>query len=311
MSVVCFGELLIDFVPTEKGVAVGDAAQFIKAAGGAPANAAVALSRLNHAATFLGQVGDDPFGHFLAQTLQAAGVNVEGLRFSKEALTALAFVELSDSADRSFIFYRKPSADMLMRPEDVALDLIRGQRVFHFGSITMISEPSKSATLAAVEYARDNGLLISYDPNLRMSLWPDRESAHAGLMLGFDYAQIVKVSAEELAFLTGGTDATALFRPQTLILAVTHGAEGATLYTRDQTVDVPAFPVNAVDTTGAGDAFMAALISGVLEAGESLVDQLAEIGRFACAAGAITTMTKGAIPALPTRQQVLEFLAEC
>ncbi len=308
MSVVCFGELLIDFVPTEKGVTVGDAAQFIKAAGGAPANVAVALSRLNHTAAFLGQVGDDPFGHFLAKTLQEAGVNIEGLRFSQEALTALAFVELSDSADRSFIFYRKPSADMLMRPEDVAFDLIQGRRVFHFGSITLISEPSRSATLAAVEYARDNGLLISYDPNLRMNLWPDREAAHAGLMIGFDYAQIVKVSAEELEFLTGGSDAMALFRPQTLILAVTHGAEGATLYTREQEIFMPAFAVNAVDTTGAGDAFMAALISGVLEAGESLADQLAEIGRFACAAGAITTMTKGAIPALPTRHQLYEFL---
>lgn len=308
MSVVCFGELLIDFVPTEKGVPVGDAAQFIKAAGGAPANVAVAVSRLNHPASFLGMVGDDAFGHFLGKTLQEAGVNTDGLRFSQEALTALAFVELSDSADRSFIFYRKPSADMLMRPEDVALDLIDGQRVFHFGSITLIAEPVKSATLAAAEYARNRGLLISYDPNLRLNLWPDRETARSGMMAGFDYAHIVKVSAEELGFLTGGNDAMALFSPQTLVLAVTHDAEGATLYTRNQVVNAPGFAVDAVDTTGAGDAFMAALISGVLEAGEELEDRLVEIGRFACAAGAITTLTKGAIPALPTRQQVYDFL---
>jgi len=309
MSVVCFGELLIDFVPTEKGVKVGEAAQFIKAAGGAPANVAVAVSRLNHPTRFLGMVGDDPFGHFLAQTLQAAGVNIEGLRFSTEALTALAFVELSDSADRSFIFYRKPSADMLMRPEDVALNLIDGQRVFHFGSITLIAELSKRATLTAVEYAQNQGLMIAYDPNLRLKLWPNRDAAQAGMMTGLDYAHIVKVSAEELVFLTGGNDAMALFRPQTRVLAVTHGAEGAALYTRNQIVEAPGFAVDAVDTTGAGDAFMAALISGVLEAGDELEDQLVEIGRFACAAGAITTTSKGAIPALPTRQQVYDFLS--
>lgn len=309
MSVVCFGELLIDFVPTEKGVPVGEAAQFIKAAGGAPANVAVAISRLNHPAYFLGMVGDDLFGHFLAKTLREAGVNVEGLRFSREALTALAFVELSSSADRSFIFYRKPSADMLMRPEDVAFELINGQRVFHFGSITLIDEPVKSATLAAVEYAQNQELMIAYDPNLRLNLWPHRDSAQAGMMTGLDYAHIVKVSAEELAFLTGGNDAMALFRPQTRVLAVTHGAAGAALYTRDQVVETAGFPVAAVDTTGAGDAFMAALISGVLEAGDELEDQLVEIGRFACAAGAITTTSKGAIPALPTRQQVYDFLS--
>ncbi|MBC7870176.1 MAG: fructokinase, partial [Chitinophagaceae bacterium] len=170
MTVVSMGELLIDFVALESGVSVGDVSGFQKAPGGAPANVAVAVARLGHDSAFLGQVGDDPFGHFLAEVLEAEGVDVHGLRFSPEARTALAFVSLGANGERSFSFYRNPSADMLYRPEDVALDVLDGAKIFHFGSITLIGEPSRSATLKAAQTARERGLIVSYDPNLRLAL---------------------------------------------------------------------------------------------------------------------------------------------
>jgi len=307
MGIVSFGELLIDFVALETGVSVGEASGFEKKPGGAPANVAVAVAKLGQESAFLGQVGDDPFGHYLEGVLRAEGVNTSGLRFSSEARTALAFVSLRADGERSFVFYRQPSADMLMRPEDVALDRIDGQDVFHFGSITLISEPSRSATLAAVNYARERGLTISYDPNLRLSLWRDAEAARAGLLSGLDYANIVKVSDEELEFLTGDDDPAPLWRDGMRMIVVTHGSGGATLYTRDTSMYEMGFRVNAVDTTGAGDGFVAGLLVGLTEQGER-IGALSQVLRFANAVGALTTTSRGAIPALPTRAEVEAFL---
>lgn len=310
MDVLCMGELLIDFVALESGVTVGEASGFIKAAGGAPANVAVAAARLGLKAGFIGQVGDDPFGRYLAGVLEADRVDTRGLRFSPEARTALAFVSLGQGGERSFVFYRNPSADMLMRPEDVELSLVEACKVFHYGSITLISEPSRSATLAAVRHARAHGKLISYDPNLRMSLWPSAEEARAGMRLGMEDADVVKVSQEELEFLTGESHAGALWRDGMTLLVITHGAGGATLYTPRERFFAPGFPVEAVDTTGAGDSFVAGLLAGMLEYGADFDRHLSEIARFANAMGAITTTRKGAIPALPLRAQVEAFLAE-
>lgn len=308
MSIVCFGELLIDFVALESGVSVGDASGFEKAPGGAPANVAVAAARLGQQSAFLGQVGDDPFGHFLAAVLEAEGVDVRGLRFSPAARTALAFVSLDADGERSFVFYRHPSADMLMQPEDVALDVIDQARIFHFGSITLIHEPSRSATLRAVEYAREKGLMISYDPNLRLALWDSPDDARAGMQIGLNYAHIVKTSDEEVEFLTGGQQIAPLWRDQTQLIVVTHGALGSTIYTRDQKVTRPAFDVTPVDTTGAGDGFVAGLLVSLLENPNTYTQRLAAILDFANAVGAITTTNRGAIPALPTRTQVETFM---
>lgn len=308
MSIVCFGELLIDFVATESGVTVGEAAGFLKKPGGAPANVAVAVKRLGHDSAFITQLGDDPFGHYLAGVLEAEGVDTRGVRFTSEARTALAFVSNRADGERSFMFYRHPSADMLMRPEDVPLDVIDGKRIFHYGSITMISEPSRSATLSAVEYARSRGKLISYDPNLRLALWPDADAARAGMLAGMDYAHVLKVSDEELDFLTGAQDVTPLWREGMQVIIVTHGAEGATVYTRNGHHRAPGFRVKAVDTTGAGDGFVAGVLVRMLEYGDDFAAHLPEIVRFANAVGAITTTERGAIPSLPTRAQVDDFL---
>ncbi len=310
MTVVSMGELLIDFVALESGVSVGDASGFQKAPGGAPANVAVAVARLGHDSAFLGQVGDDPFGHFLAEVLNAEGVDVRGLRFSPEARTALAFVSLGANGERSFSFYRNPSADMLYRPEDVALDVLDGAKIFHFGSITLIGEPSRSATLKAAQTAHERGLIVSYDPNLRLALWGDAEAARMGMLVGLDYATIVKVSDEELEFLTGG-DLKPLWRKNIQIIVVTRGSNGATAYLPDGSeVSSAGYTVQAVDTTGAGDGFVAGLLVGILEHSEDYMQQLSKILCFANAVGAITTTQRGAIPALPTREQVDQF-AKC
>jgi len=312
MRVVCFGELLIDFVALESGVEVGDASGFHKAPGGAPANVAVGVARLGHEAAFLGQVGDDPFGHYLSGVLAQANVDVSGLRFSGAARTALAFVSLGPGGERSFSFYRHPSADMLMRPEDVALDVIDTAQAFHFGSITLIGEPSRAATLRAADHARARGLLVSYDPNLRLALWPDADAARAGMQIGLDYADIVKISEDEVDFLVDG-DVAQLWREQTKLVVVTYGAGGSAAYVRGQPEPVArhtGYTVTSVDTTGAGDGFVAGLLAGILEHHDDYLDRLEALLCFANGVGALATTQRGAIPALPTRAQVDAFV-EC
>lgn len=308
MGVVCMGELLIDFVALEHGVSVGEASGFKKAPGGAPANVAVAVAKLGHPSAFLGQVGDDPFGHHLAEVLQHEGVDISGLRYSTEARTALAFVSLTKEGERSFVFYRHPSADMLQRPEQVAIEVLNGKRIFHFGSITLITEPSRSSTLMAARAAHTNGLLISYDPNLRLSLWPSAEAAREGMLTGLNHAHVVKISEEEVEFLTGRHDISPLWRDEMQLIAVTHGAKGSTLHTRKGQVHVPGFTVKTVDTTGAGDGFMAGILVGILEHWDEHIHHLEKIARFANAVGALATTQLGAIPSLPTRASVDAFL---
>jgi fructokinase len=315
-DVICLGEVLIDFVPTVTPTTLIDAPAFRKAPGGAPANVAVALARLCRSSAFMGMTGDDPFGHFLQQTLAEAGVDTGPLRFTHEARTALAFVSLRADGERQFMFYRHPSADMLLRPEDVDEAVIRASRALHFGSISLISEPSRSATLHAIELARAAGCLISCDPNLRLALWPDAGAARAGLVEAIAAADVVKISDDELLFLTGSTDPGAarahLWQAHHRLLVVTLGASGCVFMTAGVTGMVGGFSVASVDATGAGDAFVAGLLDGLLADPDALgdPDRLRAICRFACAVGALTTTERGAIPALPTRAVVERFLSE-
>lgn len=310
MSVVSMGELLIDFVALESGVSVGEASGFQKAPGGAPANVAVAVARLGHKSAFIGQVGDDPFGHYLAGVLAETGVDTSGLRFHDGARTALAFVSLAAGGERSFVFYRHPSADMLMEPKDVVMGVIEAARIFHYGSITLIGEPSRSATVAAARFARDRGLTVSYDPNLRLALWPDADAAREGMLAGLEYAHVVKISDEELEFMTGGSDVAPLWRGDMQLIVVTHGENGATAYTRDgQSVHQPSYRVEPVDTTGAGDGFVAGVLAGILEHPDNYLDHMPSILQLANAVGAMATMRRGAIPALPLRDDVESFMA--
>ncbi len=314
-DVVACGELLIDFVSTESGVTVAQAPAFQKAAGGAPANVAVGVARMGYRAGFAGQVGDDPFGHYLIDTLHEAGVDTGGISLSAEARTALAFVSLRADGERSFVFFRNPSADMLWRPEDVDQSYVSDTRIFHYGSISLIGEPSRGATFTAIDYARRAGALISYDPNLRLALWPSAEAAREGMLAGWRHADLIKVNEEELEFLTGDTDtaraARRLWRADLRLLVVTRGAAGCTYFTPDGEGSLGGYPVDAVDTTGAGDGFVAGMLAGLLDAGlvwdeETLQNAL----RLGNAVGALTTTRRGAIPALPVRQAALRLLEE-
>lgn len=308
MSVLSFGELLIDFVALEMGVTVGDASGFVKAPGGAPANVAAAVARLGYPAAFMGQVGDDPFGRHLAAVLAAENVDIAGLTFSREARTALAFVSNTADGDRSFMFYRHPSADMLMTPADVKVSVIDACAAFHYGSITFIREPAASALLKALDHALAADKFISYDPNLRLPLWESAEAAKAGMLSGLDYANLLKISDEELVFLTGGPDVRPLWRERMELICVTRGPKGAVVYLKDGTViKHGGYAVQAADTTGAGDAFVAAMLIGILENRDDWRAQLPEILDFANAVGAMTCLQKGAIPSLPTMAQARAF----
>ena len=313
-DVISFGELLIDFVPTVSGVNLIDAPAFKKAPGGAPANVAVGLARLGVSIGFMGKVGDDAFGHFLVNVLSENNVDISAMRFSHEARTALAFVSLDSQGEREFMFYRHPSTDMLYSPDEVDAEYILGAKLFHFGSITLITEPSRSATRRALQIARQGNMLISYDPNLRINLWPDEKSAKSGMMSVWTEAHIIKVSEEEIQFLSGETDivvgAKSLWHQNLRLLVVTRGSKGCTFITPDLLGDVPGYSVDSVDTTGAGDGFVAGLIYGLLGNQDRWYDEsnLFSVCRFANAVGALTTIERGAIPALPSKQQVLEFL---
>jgi fructokinase len=313
---ICLGELLIDFVPTVTGTSLIDAPAFKKAPGGAPANVAVGLARLGTPSAFMGKVGDDPFGHFLANTLAEAGVDVRPVRFSTAARTALAFVSLRADGEREFMFYRHPSADMLFEPAEVDADVIRSARLLHYGTISLISEPSRSATLRAIEIARSAGCIISCDPNLRLALWPDRDTAREGLLDAIAQAQVVKLSDDELRFLTGSDDPAAarqqLWHDQLELMVVTLGSGGCVYFTPDFDGVVVGFGVEAIDATGAGDGFVAGLLQGLLadRGGLEKEARVRAICRMANAVGALATTVRGAIPALPSRDRVERFLQE-
>ncbi|KAM3702471.1 fructokinase-2 [Castanea sativa] len=313
--IVSFGEMLIDFVPTVSGVSLAEAPGFLKAPGGAPANVAIAVSRLGGKSAFVGKLGDDEFGHMLAGILRENGVVDEGINFDKGARTALAFVTLRADGEREFMFYRNPSADMLLTPDELNLDLIRSAKVFHYGSISLIVEPCRTAHLKAMEVAKDAGLLLSYDPNLRLPLWPSPEEAREQIKSIWDKADLIKVSDVELEFLTGSNkiddeSAMTLWHPNLKLLLVTLGDLGCRYYTKNFHGEVEAFRVNTVDTTGAGDSFVGALLCKIVDDQSILEDEprLRAVLKFANACGAITTTKKGAIPALPTESDALSLI---
>ncbi len=314
VRVLALGELLIDFVATERGGSLGDVTTFVRAPGGAPANVAVGVARLGVSSGFIGKVGDDPFGHHLADVLRAEGVDVSQLRFDGEARTALAFVSLSESGERDFMFYRHPSADMRHRPDELDQAAIASTDVLHVGSISTIAEPAASATRQAILAAHRGGALVSYDPNLRLPLWPSAEAAARGMRSLWGDADIIKVSDDELRFLTGSDDVAAarsLWSPRLRALLVTRGERGVTYVLPEAEGHVAGYAVEVADTTGAGDAFTAAVLAAIVRAPDLLSDvpALEAALRYANAFAALTTTRRGAIPAMPDRPQVDAFLA--
>lgn len=317
--VICFGELLIDFVPEVSGVSLAEAPTFKKSPGGAPANVAVGITRLGGSSAFVGKVGKDEFGYMLADILKRNNVNINGIRFDPMARTALAFVTLRADGEREFLFFRHPSADMLLRESELDVGLLRQARIFHYGSISLIDEPCRSTQIEAMRIAKEAGALLSYDPNLRLPLWPSAEAAQKGIMSIWDQADIIKISEDEIMFLTGGENPhddnvvlEKLFHPNLKLLIVTEGSSGCRYYTKKFRGRVGGVKAKAVDTTGAGDSF----VSGILYSLSSDPDlyqvegKLEEALFFANACGALTVTERGAIPALPTKDAVLQFLSK-
>ncbi|MBP1966869.1 PfkB family carbohydrate kinase [Paenibacillus aceris] len=313
--IVCLGELLIDFVPEVNGQALADVASFQRAAGGAPANVAAAVAKLGGDARFIGKIGRDPFGDFLVRTLDEVGVQTAVIQ-TEEAKTGLAFVSLRADGERDFLFFRDPAADMLLRTDEVQAQWLEDAAVYHFGSVSLIAEPCRTATLDAARRAKDFGALVSYDPNVRLALWPSADSARAEILAQLGLADVVKVSEEEIEFLLGvdaTTGAQQLLQRGPKVIIITLGPDGCRVVSARQDVVIPGTPVAAVDTTGAGDSFVGGMLFQLASLGvtpANIVYALAEAGvaervfGFANRVGAITTTRRGAIPALPTLAEV-------
>lgn len=311
-DVVALGEVLIDFTPagrSEQGYP-----RFEQNPGGAPANVLAALAKLGRRTAFVGKVGEDAFGIQLGEILQQCGVDISGLVRSAQAHTTLAFVHLNGEGDRSFSFCRNPGADVLLEPGELKRELIEGARIFHFGSISMTHEPAASATREALRIAREKGIPVSFDPNLRLSLWPDPETAKQRIREGLAWADAVKLSEEELHFLTGTEDLEAGSERiaedyQVKLLLITLGEKGCFYRLGGRSGTIPGFRVKTVDTTGAGDAFLAGVLYGLLNREGLLQDltemELQQIIVFANAMGALATTRKGGIPAMPGLEEVI------
>ncbi|MDK2787514.1 MAG: fructokinase [Epulopiscium sp.] len=314
-DVVALGELLIDFTPA--GLSSNQCFLFEQNPGGAPANVLSVLSKFNKATGFIGKLGNDQFGHFLKGVLDDINVSTEGIVFDDEVRTTLAFVHLDENGDRKFSFYRNPGADMMLKEEEINLEMIKNSKVFHFGSLSMTHEPARSATLKALKYAKEKDLLVSYDPNYRPLLWKSIEEAKQQIKEGLRYADILKVSEEELELITGIDDmkkATEfLYKGYDIpFITVTLGDKGSYFRKADDEGYVSPYKVKAIDTTGAGDGFLGALLYQILESGKVIkeleISELENMLRFSNATGALITMKRGAISAIPTLEEVYDFI---
>ncbi len=312
-DLTALGECLVDFQARDSGKMALTLEGY---PGGAPANVLAGAARLGLKTAFLTKLGKDCFGDFLKNALDTAGVDMGGVVFSQQP-TTLAIVSLDAEGDRSFQFYRDNTADVSLTADEVDYDRIANSRAFHFGSVSMTAEPARTATYRAAAFARGQGLLVSYDPNLRPLLWDSLEGAKTVIGEGLHYAHVVKLSEEELEFLTGSQTEQAaleLARQEDIpLLMVTLGDKGSYCCHGGRVVHAPPFMVKCVDTTGAGDAFLAAALSFLLDSGTALgaytEADLTALLRQANAAGAIAATGHGAIPSLPDRAALDAFLA--
>lgn len=314
-DVIALGELLIDF--TQNGLSEQGNGLFEANPGGAPCNVLSMLNNLGKKTAFIGKVGKDQFGLTLKRSLEELGIGTENLMLDDNVHTTLALVHTFEDGDRDFSFYRNPGADMMLRPDELNEDLIRDTRLFHFGTLSMTHEGVRAATVKAVTTAKEAGALISFDPNLREPLWDSLDHAKKEIRWGLGQCDILKISDNEIQWLTGEEDFTkgvaAIRRefPIPLIL-VSMGRDGSRAYYGDGYVEAkPFLQEHTIETTGAGDTFCACILNYVLEHGLQALtkDQLLEMLTFANAAASIITTKKGALRVMPTRAEVEDFLA--
>ena len=318
-KLVAIGEALIDFISSQKGCDFDDVESFFPAVGGAPANVCAAHSKLGGKSLFLTQLGDDPFGHKIARALDKAGIDISHISFTDEANTALAFVSLAADGNRTFSFYRKPSADMLYNADQVPADAFENIFALHFCSVSLGDFPMKEAHNKAIGYARDNNAVISFDPNLRFMLWNDKDALKKAVLEFIPKADILKISDDELEFITGENDIEKalpiLFDSGVKLVLFTCGKDGMSAYTKKARAHAKSPEVEAVDTTGAGDASVGSFLWKLNDFGitadeleEISEDRLREALEFATAFCSISVQKKGAIPSYPTLGEVTELI---
>ena len=314
-DVVTLGELLIDF--TENGISDQGNQLFEANPGGAPCNVLAMLTKLGKKTAFIGKVGNDMFGRRLKDSLEEVGIDTRNLVMDEEVHTTLAFVHTFEDGDRDFSFYRNPGADMMLTKEEVQDELIKSSRIFHFGTLSSTHEGVREATRHAIQVAKENGLIVTLDPNLREPLWKNLDDAKAEIEYGMSQCDVLKISDNEVEFMTGTNDYTAGVakireRFDIPLILVTMGKEGSRAYYDGRIVEAaPFLQENTIETTGAGDTFCASILNYVLEHGlENLTDeQLLEMITFANAGASLITTRKGALRVMPEKQEVLDFIA--
>ncbi|HJB27215.1 MAG TPA: carbohydrate kinase [Candidatus Blautia faecavium] len=314
-DVTALGELLIDF--TENGTS-GQGNPLMEAnPGGAPCNVLAMLGKLGKKTAFIGKVGKDMFGNQLKNAVEEVGIDTRNLIMDETVHTTLAFVHTYPDGDRDFSFYRDPGADMMLRKDEVQEDLIRNSRIFHFGTLSSTHEGVREATRHAIEVAKDAGCIITFDPNLRPPLWKSLKDARQEIEYGMTKCDVLKISDNEVEFLFDTTDydkGAALIREKFNIplVLITMGKDGSRAYYKNLRVEVPSFlQEKTIETTGAGDTFCASALNFVLEHGlaDLSEEDLKELLTFANAGASLITTRKGALRVMPTRQEVLDFIA--
>lgn len=315
-DVVALGELLIDF--TENGLSSQGNPVLEANPGGAPCNVLAMLNKLGKKTAFIGKVGRDQFGNQLKQVVEESGTDVSNLIVDEKVHTTLAFVHTLPDGDREFSFYRNPGADMMLTKDEVNEDIIRAGRIFHFGTLSSTHPGVREATRHALKIAKENGLLISFDPNLREPLWESLDQAREEIAYGLSQCDILKISDNEMVFMTGTDDYTKgvrILREQYDIplIFVTLGKEGSRAYYKDIMVEAaPFIRKDTIETTGAGDTFEACALNYVLEHGIDHLDRenLLELLRFANAGASIITSRKGALKVMPEKTEIEAVLRQ-
>ena len=314
-DVIAMGELLIDF--TMNGTSEQGNNMFEACPGGAPCNVLAMLNKLGKKTAFLGKVGQDQFGVLLKNTLDESGIDTSNLKMDADVNTTLAFVHTFPDGDREFSFYRNPGADMRLTADEIDAEFLKKAKLFHFGTLSMTHEGVREATKKALNIAKENGLLISFDPNLRPPLWSSLELAKEQMEYGFQFCDILKISDNEIQFVSGKEDYDEGIqylqeKYHIPLILLTLGKDGSRAYYKDMRVERSGFKMDTIETTGAGDTFCGSSLNYLLEHGiENLTEeQLGEMMTFANAAAALITTRKGAIRSMPEKEEVLEVIGQ-
>lgn len=314
-DIISLGEMVVDF--TAAVTPDGETA-YIRNAGGAPANVACMAAKLGASVGFIGKLGKDMFGDYLKGVLTENNVDTKGLIIDPKFSTTLTFVRKNDDGDRDFVFFRSPdvSADINLSFGEINKGLIDECKIFHFGAVSLTNEPSRSAALNAAEYAKEKGKIVSYDPNFRPALWKSKEEAIRTMRMALRYADIVRVSENELNLISDCGSfipaAAELLRAGVKVLCVTQGAKGCIIATAKGIERYPSYKTKIIDTLGAGDCFLGAFLYKLCKSGktpdELEAEDIMEMAMFSNACGALSSAKKGAIQSMPALNEILELM---